>query len=189
MNLNDRDKKHWTVGASELFNLYVEVGEVKLSSLKSEDCRFVECWISSHFHSGCVREECQNKKRRPIYGVIEYIEKLCEGENTCVLIMEDDTENAVRDWADAIYLLVKYLKRIDNVKAAVIFTKQTRDEISNLKVNHHSFACDPDECLALYETVDACVTQQSNIFSNSKDRKIFINDPGCSKYIKNFPKD
>ena len=117
------------------------------------------------------------------------MEDLCEGEDTCILIMEDDTENAVKDWADAVYLLIKYLKRIDNVKAVVVFTKQTRDEILEVKINDYCFDCDPGQRLALFEKADAFVTQQSNAFSVSKDRKIYINNPRCSKYIKILSKD
>ena len=58
-------KKHWSTGAGELFNLYVEVGEVKLSSIRTEDCRYVECWIKSTFSHDCVREECRSRQKPP----------------------------------------------------------------------------------------------------------------------------
>ena len=54
MKSDAANKKHWSADAGELFNLYVEVGEVKLSSVKKDDCRYVECWISSFFHKNCI---------------------------------------------------------------------------------------------------------------------------------------
>ena len=183
------NKKHWSADASELFNLYVEVGEVKLSSVKKDDCRYVECWISSFFHKNCIREECRNTKRRPIYGVIEHIEDLCGGENACVMIMEDDNEDAVSSWSDAVYLLIKYIKRIDNVKAVIIFTKRTREELRARQENSPARVFERMDYPNLCDAADVCVTRQSSVFSCSKDRKIFINKPSCSEYVKCFPKE
>lgn len=189
MKSNETRKTHWSDGSNELFNLYVEVGEVKLSSVKKDDCRYVECWISSFFHKNCIREECRNTKRRPIYGVIEHIEDLCGGENACIMIMEDDNEDAVSSWSDAVCLLIKYIKRIDNVKAVIIFTKQTREELRARQENSPARVFERMDYPTLCDAADVCVTRQSNVFSDSKDRKIFINKPSCSEYVKCFPKE
>ena len=176
--------KDWRTGSGELFGLYIEVGEVKLSSLKAENCRFVECWISSYFHKNCEREECLNPKRRPIYGVIEYIENLCANENTCVLIMEDDNENAVKSWGTAVYLLVKYLKRIENIKAVMLFTKQTREEINTPRSPSFCADFEFDSGNSLYKLADVCFTERSNVFDDSGKGEIMVNAPDCQKYVQ-----
>ena len=34
---------------AELFGVYMEVGEIKISDLSGENCRFVELWVGSCF--------------------------------------------------------------------------------------------------------------------------------------------
>ena len=179
-----QSQNDWRDGAGELFGLYVEVGNIKSSALKNEKCNFVECWISSNFHKNCLREECKSSSRRPIFSVIEDIENLCVGENSCVLIMEDDTENAIRDWHTAIYLMVKYLKRIDKIKSVIIFTKQTREEIN---APHRPLHCSDFEFESrndLYKLVDVCFTECSNAFATSTAGQAVVNTSECEELVK-----
>ena len=168
---------NWKSGFSELFDLYVEVGEVKLSDVRSNECRFVECWISSCFHRNCARNECRDSKRRPIYEVIEEIESLCRSESSCGMIMEDENENAVRDWYQAIYYIVKYLKRIENIKAIILYTKQTKEEIEKAQEITESSEFEQHHFGEVYSLADVCVTRMSNVFSDARSREIVINNP------------
>ena len=179
-----QSQNDWRNGAGELFGLYVEVGDIKTSALNNEKCSFVECWISSYFHKNCLREECASSSRRPIYSVIEDIENLCVGENSCVLIMEDDTENAIRDWHTAIYLIVKYLKRIEKIKAVMIFTKQTAEEINTPRRPSFCSDFEFESRDDLYKLVDVCFTERSNVFADSKDSKVVINTAECGELVK-----
>ena len=179
-----QSQNDWRKGSGELFGLYVEVGKIQPSALKSEKCNFVECWISSYFHKNCLREECASSSRRPIYSVIEDIENLCVGENSCVLIMEDDTENAIKDWHTAVYLIVKYLKRIEKIKSVMIFTKQTREEINTpnrpLYCSDFEFETRND----LFKLVDVCFTERSNAFVDSAVGQVVTNMSESEELVK-----
>ena len=179
-----QSQNDWRNGAGELFGLYVEVGSIKSSALNNENGSFVECWISSNFHRNCLREECSSSSRRPIYSVIEKIEDLCINENSCVLIMEDDTENAIRDWHTAIYLIVKYLKRIEKIKAVMIFTKQTAEEINTPRRPSFCSDFEFESRDDLYKLVDVCFTERSNPFVDLTGGQVIINTSECDDLVK-----
>ena len=181
-----QSQNDWRKGSGELFGLYVEVGKIQPSALKSEKCNFVECWISSYFHKNCLREECASSSRRPIYSFIEYIENLCVGENSCVLIMEDDTENAIRDWHTAIYLIVKYLKRIEKIKSVMIFTKQTAEEINTPRRPSFCSDFEIESRDDLYKLVDVCFTERSNVFVDSTGGQVVINTSECEELAESL---
>ncbi len=168
---------------AELFDLYIEVGEIKVSEIQAENSIFIEVWVSSTWKSRCIRPECRSSVRRPIYGVIQEIAELCAEKNACVMIMEDDAEDAVQSWERAIFLMTKHLKRIKNIKAVIPYTKQTNEEINKQNIPAFYYDFDKECYITLYDIADAYITQQSNIYSDASKRKVFINNKRVSAYV------
>ncbi|MBQ2265864.1 MAG: hypothetical protein II342_00540, partial [Clostridia bacterium] len=93
---------NWDSCPIDLFDLYIEVGEVKKSKTEYDGCVCIELWIKSTFSNTCVREECKNPIRRPVFGVLKQIRKLCDDKPVCLMIMGDDNSNAVMHWGSVI---------------------------------------------------------------------------------------
>lgn len=176
---------------SEMFDIYVEVGEIKLSDIKTEKTGFAELWVSPCFRSSQIRKECRSKSRRSLFSVIDDIKKLCEDRDICVLIMEDESEYAVGPWSDALCPIVKYLKFIGNVKSVITYTKQTKDEIDAQIRKERAisefdvlgFELAKNGGVNLFEITDGYVTEKSNAYSDENGKQ-FINDARCEEYLE-----
>ena len=94
-----------------LFDMYIEVGDVKKSKFESNNSVFIEIWIVSHFARNCIREECRQPVRRPIYDVLQQIKEMCGEKPANILFMCDDTQNDTILWAEAILLLQQELEK------------------------------------------------------------------------------
>lgn len=165
---------------SELFNLYIEVGEIKLSSVKTEECRVIELWVGSCFRGKHQRAEYSKITRRPILSVLHDIEQLSEDKPSCVLIMEEEGCEAVHSWYEAVYLVIKYLHRLENIKAVVPFTKYTADEVVELSKRDNIYDFFADTRDTIYRIADAYVCAQPNIYFPTHQRKLIINNPNCA---------
>ena len=162
---------------------YIEVGEIRLSDTHLGQCRLLELWVVPSFARNCVRPECRTHTRRRICGVLAEIERLCDGRDTCVLIMEDDVANGTDISYRALYPIVVYLKLLKYIKAVVLYTKQTPEAIS--APDAYMFLAESDRRYhtALYQTVDAYIARQANRFAVTSDRKVIINQKCCSVYV------
>ena len=123
----------WDNCPPELFDLYIEVGEVKESEVKDKDCVYIEVWLASFFNTGAVRQECARPVRRPIYGVIKQIRKLSGGRPVCLILMCDDNRDDTLLWAVAIRLLLKYLQP----SCSLLYIRKTRQETEEFVRNLH----------------------------------------------------
>ncbi|MBE6543550.1 MAG: hypothetical protein E7675_04050 [Ruminococcaceae bacterium] len=163
---------------------YIEVGQIKISTtLTTDDCQFVELWVSSCLGGNKKREECKSPKRRQIYSVLCELEELCAEKDTCVLIMDDDGANGTDAFYNAIYPIVVYLQLLKSVKAVILFTTLPQEKI--LMPDGVKFLQSTDRCYheTLYNTVDAYVTDQSNCYDKSPSRRVKINNKKCSVYV------
>ena len=122
--------------------------------------------------------------RRLILDVMDDIVKLADGQDTCLLIMEDDGCEAVHSWFQAVYLIAKYIKQDKSIKAMIPFTKYTSDQIAELNKRDYIYDFENDIKITLYDIADIYVTGQSNIYSISPDRKIIIKNEECPRYVK-----
>lgn len=168
---------------SDLFNVYMEVGEIKISDINDKDCRFIELWVGSCYKKNYKRPELQQVTRRLIIDILDDVLKLADGKTASVMIMEDDDREAVHSWYQAIYLVIKYLKQVENIKAAVPFTRYTADEISELNKRDYIYDFFADTKETFYDIADAYVTGQPNIYYPSPERKVFINRKECWDYL------
>ena len=162
---------------------YIEVGQIKLSEKQIMGYPVIELWINQCYQSNQVRPECQIKKRRHLYEVLEDVEIICMGRECCVLIMEDDNVNAVVPWHRAIYPIVTYLGLLKCVKATIIYTKCDEGEILNPDNGYFLNDSDKRYHFAIYNSVDAYVAGQSNIYANFNSRKVCINNKKISVII------
>lgn len=50
---------------------------MKPAGAETEDCVYLEIWVGSSFSKEHIRPECEDIRRRPIYGILMQILKLC----------------------------------------------------------------------------------------------------------------
>lgn len=50
---------------------------MKPAGAETEDCVYLEIWVGSSFSKEHIRPECEDIRRRPIYGILKQILKLC----------------------------------------------------------------------------------------------------------------
>lgn len=162
---------------------YIEVGQIKISTIKCDNCQYIELWVSPCLTGKKIREECKNPKRRQIYSVLVELEELCREQDTCVLIMDDDNTNGTDAFYKAIYPIVVYLHLLKYIKAVILFTKLPHEKI--LKPDTVKFFQPSDEYFhkSLYNTVDAYISNQPNCYTSSTDRTVKINNKKCSVYV------
>ena len=118
----------WFGCPAGLFDLYMEVGSVQQSRVTSEQCTYIEVWVTSTFSRNCVREECRQPVRRPIYGVLKQIRELCAGKPACMIFLCDDRHDDAIRWMPAIDLLLKQMREEDLLKHTLLYTLETDGE-------------------------------------------------------------
>ena len=162
----------------EIFNMYIEVGDVKEAKIKSEECTYIEVWISPIFSNNCVRTECKHPMRRPIYSVLKQIQKLCINKPACVIIMCDDMGGDTITWGISISLLLQQLEKENILVHSMLFTKS--DEKNAINFAHtakHWSNKEKETFLLLFDMLDAVVYGQSNYYSRKE--KIQIKTKAC----------
>lgn len=145
-----------------LFDLYMEVGEIKRSPAEVDGCVFIEVWVASSWRSG-KRAECRSSKRRPLYGILDRIQKLIGDREACVLFMCDDGSDDAVGWGMALALLWHHLKK--TAKYAVVFTGQTKEQMDAPEsADRYRTQEDAQLARAFFEQADAIVTERSNFY-------------------------
>ena len=148
-----------------LFNLYMEVGEVKRSHVEVDGCVFIEVWVTSFSSRSDKREECKTYKRRPIYSILDQIKELIGDREACVLFLCNDGGDETVGWGVALALLWHHLKQ--TAKYAVVFTKETKEEIDSLaSANRYMSESDTQLAVSFFEQADAIVTSRSNFYGD-----------------------
>lgn len=149
-----------------LFDLYMEVGEIK--TLETGDGRvWIEVWVGSTFAKERARPECQNVRRRPIYGVLKRILALCGDGKARLIFQCDDVDswgNDTENQSCALFLLLRELKRLEKLESAVMFTRKTREQIRQRSGSFEKKR-EKAEYDGLYEMLDVLVTRQANLHS------------------------
>lgn len=170
----------WKGCPMELFDKYMEVGDVKAVASKDENCVCIEIWVGSGFAKTHVRPECGTIRRRPLYGILKQVEKLCAGRRTHLLFMCDDEEcgfgNDTENWAGAIGLLLRELKRAGIVERTILFTRKSSEQIQSRTMGRFRREDDREEYIYLFRTLDVLITQQANRYASAEHRQIFARD-------------
>lgn len=151
-----------------LFDLYMEVGEVK--TVEAGDKRvWIEVWIGSSFAKECSRSECKNIRRRPIFSVMKQILKLSGNGKAGLIFQCDDPDswgNDTENQSGAIFLLLRELKLLGKLGPVLMFTRKSREQIRQRSSGFQSQR-DKAEYDGLYEMLDVLVTRQANRYSGS----------------------
>lgn len=159
---------NWEGCPSGLFDVHMEVGEVK--PLETGDGQvWIEVWIGSTFAKERARSECQNVRRRPIYGVMKRILALCPEGKASLIFQCDDPDswgNDTENQSCALFLLLRELERLGKLEKAVMFTRKTREQIQQRSGGFEKER-DKAEYDGLYEMLDILVTRQANRYSGS----------------------
>ena len=170
----------WDGCPLDLFDIYLEVGEVKVRRKQGKELIGIELWIGSCFRNPPVRPEFARIVRRPVYGILKQIRKLSENRQICLLIMCDDTEgwgNDTTNWSGALFLLMRELKKYSCFRYAVMFTRKSWEQIQEGgSVERFRSESARREYLALYDALDVLVTRQANLYSCPDNRKLWFRD-------------
>lgn len=159
---------NWEGCFVSLFDLYMEVGEVK--PVEAGDGRvWIEVWIGSTFAKERSRPECRNVRRRPIYGVMKRILTLCPDGKAGLIFQCDDPDswgNDTENQSCALFLLLRELKQQGKLGRTVMFTRKTMEQIrqrsSGIEIEREKAEYD-----GLYEMLDVLITRQANRHSGS----------------------
>ena len=172
---------------SGLFDMYIEVGDVKKSKFETNESVFIEIWIVSHFSGNCVREECKKPVRRPIYKVLQQIKELCGNKTANLLFMCDDMWNDTILWAEAILLLQQALENEKLIKHSVLYVRDSKEETENLVRSAKShFDKSGEIVLSLLNMQTAVIYGQSNCYMKSENAYVYSKAPELPDEIKNY---
>ena len=178
---------NWDGCPQGLFDRYIEVGEVKKSKFQTEDYVFIEIWVTSSFASNCIREECRESARRPIYGVLKQIKEMCGERPGVILFMCDDMQNDTILWTEAILLLHRELKNRNIVKHSVLFARDSKEETENFVKNAcwHSDKT-KEKALRLPKIPDAVIYGRANCYVKSENAYVYSKTSELPDEIKNY---
>jgi len=152
----------WTGVPIGLFDVYMEVGEIKALKSAGTDYVPIEVWIGCCSSKNRIRPECRDIRRRPVYGVMKQILRLC-GEKQALLIFQCDESgdpgSDTTGQSGTIFLLLRELRRLGKVKNAVVYTGYFREQ-------------DRENHIELYRAIDVLILSQYHAHWNSPGRRI-----------------
>lgn len=173
----------WSGCPTGLFDLYMEVGAVQPAGVSTDACEYLEIWIGDSFAKDPVRPECDNIRRRPIYGILKQILKLCGEKKAGLIFMCDDLPSRYgsdsTSWSSAIYLLLRELQKTDKLGPSILFSRNTLSQILQQGSKPTLAEKDRTEYQALYELLDVLVTQQANRYSDPAHRTVIAYQEAC----------
>lgn len=177
----------WNGCPPNLFDTYIEVGDVKKSDFESSDCVFIEIWIASHFSHICIREECKNQERVPIYGVLKQIKAMCGNKPACIVFMCDDMQNDTILWGEAVLLLQQELIKQKITKYSILYARDSEEETKNFvrSTNWHSHKS-KESILSLLNTTDAVIYGQCNYYSEAESTYVHSKTGELPAVIKDY---
>ena len=164
---------NWEGCPLELFDRYIEAGTVKKSKFQTEDCVFIELWLTATFTRKHVREECMHPVRTPIYSVLKQVKEMCGSKPACIMILCDDVGVDTIDWGAGIYLLLKELEKENIIKHSMLFTKNDENTVVNFSETMQYFSNQEQETiLLLLDMLDAIVFEQPNYYVKQQNVRI-----------------
>lgn len=164
----------WDGCPAALFDLYMEVGEIRL--IGETDCACIEVWISSCFARGALRQECAQIRRRSIWGILKQILKLADGRQVCLVFQCDDESswgNDTENWSSAIWPLLRELQSRGKLVCSILFTRKTGDEIRQRSGSSFHRERDRDDYIALYRNLHILVTGRANRYADSAGSTVY----------------
>ena len=180
---------NWDGCPPGLFDSYIEVGDIKKSKFQTEDCVFIEIWVTAHFARNYIREECKHPMRTPIYGVLKQIKEMCGSKPVCIIIMCDDMGVDTIDWGVAIYLMLKQLEKENIIKHSMLFTKNDEKTVLNFAaIMKHCSNQDKETFLLLFNMLDAIVYQQPNYYAKQQNMLIKTRAGGLPPLLNDYIK-
>ena len=165
-----------------LFDMYMEVGEVKEAKIKAEECIFVEVWVTSTFARQCVRTESKHPARRAIYDVLKQIRALCGNKPACIILMCDDKRDDTILWGGAILLLLNALAKENRLKYAILFARGSEEDTDSL-VQTTTWNTEKEELLLL---LDAVVYGQANYYVKQENPHIRSHHDKLPSLLKEY---
>jgi len=161
----------WNGVPLEMFDIYIEVGEIRLAEAKDDDCVNVEVWIGSCFTREYLREECKTIDRRSVYGLMKQILKMAGDKQVCITFMCDDIDsfgNDTSDWSSSIYLLVNELRNRGKVNNSTLYTRKSYEEVMERANREFLRQSAKEQYLKLYEILDVLITECANPYHSGE---------------------
>lgn len=166
---------HWEGCPSILFDLYMEVGDVTARAPENEDTVYIEVWVGSSFSKNHIRSQCRDIRRRPVYGIMKQILKLCGNKKAGLIFMADD-ENQwnidAESWSGSIFPLLSELQKLDKLHCSILYTRKSFDFILQKKQGQFRRERDKAEYNGLFEMLDILVTGQANPYAPAESRTV-----------------
>jgi len=165
----------WTGVPIGLFDIYMEVGEIKALKSAGTDYVPIEVWIGCCSSKNRIRPECRDIRRRPVYGVMKQILRLC-GEKQALLIFQCDESgdpgSDTTGQSGTIFLLLRELRRLGKVKNAVVYTGYFREQVIRGCQSRFFREQDQENHMELYRTIDVLILSQYHAYWQSPGRRI-----------------
>ena len=165
---------NWEGCPLELFDQYMDVAAVKAAE-SGENFVSIEVWIPDRYAKE-HRPECQDFARRPIYGVVKQIRKLCGDRKAILLFMGDDELSPYRidavSWSVALAPLLAELRRNDLLKGSILFTAKPHEEVLQYLDRNFPRQSQRDACSTLFDQLDLLITGQANRYVCAENREI-----------------
>lgn len=150
----------WDNCPLELFDLYLEVRDVKPAAYRCDECVFVELWVASFFWAG---KDNADIVRRPIYGICKQIRKICGSKPACVVIMSKEGDLDPVRWGPALWLLLNQLQKENALQYAMLYTVSTPAKVRELSTSKAwRQEQDAQRFQKLLETLDVIIYGQAN---------------------------
>ena len=179
---------NWDGCPIRMFDVYMEVGQVRPGDMLADGSVIVEVWVGSCFPQTHTRAELESVVRRPIYGIYKQILKFC-GDRKAVLVFQCDDHPGIIDgdtenWSIAIYLLLEALEKAGKLSGSVLFTRKSIADIHSRSSEDFLYLGDRENYEALYRTLDILITRQPNRYVSSENREIFCRNEAL---LQNLP--
>lgn len=158
----------WNGCPPGMFDIYVEVGEVKSCGSDPDGSVSIELWTASCLSPRSSLSECASPVRRPVYGVLKQIRKLSEGMPVSLSVMCNGVTCDTVDQSVALALLIKQLKSEGLLKETVIYTGYSKARLEErIQTSKWRRSSDRELFLSLYELTDTVVFEKANRYSKN----------------------
>lgn len=165
----------WTGVPMEMFDVYMEVGNVKALNAESSDYVPIEVWIGCCSSRNRVRPECRDIRRRPVYGVMKQILKFCGDRQALLIFQCDESGDPGSDTSaqsGTICLLLRELKKLNKVKHTVIYSGYFREQVIRDMKSRFFRERDRENHMDLYRMIDVLVLSRYHAYYHAPGSRI-----------------
>lgn len=181
---------NWDGVPMDMFDVYMEVGDVKALPAEGKDYVPIEVWVSCCSAREYIRPECRDIRRRPVYGVLKQILKL-SGDKQALLIFQCDESGIPGSdtvgQSITLYLLLRELLKLNKVKYSIAYTGYYREQVTALFQSRFRREQNRLNCMNFYRCLDVLVLSQYNSYAHSPGPKILTGTEEIRNALGLFP--